>query len=393
MNQYSKHILFLPAWYPHKNDSMTGLFVKNHAKAISLYHKVTVIHALQDTALQKRFEIEQTDKNGFTEILIYYKKNTLPIPLINTILRIFRFRKAIYLGIKQIENKQQIPDIIHVHILTRYGIMGYLLSKRWKIPFVITEHWSRYLPERNTYKGLLRKLITKKIVRKASAVMPVSKILMQAMQYHHLYNSVYKVIPNTVNTSIFVPFTEDKSSPPFRFIHVSCFDNAIKNITGIIDAYKLLLKTEHSVELILAGDGPDYDMVKKYAAETGLASKITFTGLLEEKALANVIAKSNSMVIFSNFETFSVVAAESLSCSVPVIATRVGAIPELINEERGILIEPGNIKLLYNAMCQMIHNYPHYNLEKIRTFAVQKFSVQVVAKQFDSIYNQILGNV
>jgi hypothetical protein len=82
-------------------------------------------------------------------------------------------------------------DLIHVHVLTRLGLLALLLKRSSGIPFLITEHWSRYLSYVGTYKGIFRKYLTRKVVKNASAVTTPTVNLQNAMQAHGLKNSNY----------------------------------------------------------------------------------------------------------------------------------------------------------------------------------------------------------
>ena len=105
-------------------------------------------------------------------------------------------------GIKRIEKRGKL-DLVHLHILTRMGLLAWITSvtRRWR--YVVTEHWSRYLPSVNIYAGGLRKLLTKWVVKRAQVMMPVTSNLKEAMESHGLYNSNYQIVPNVVDDIFF----------------------------------------------------------------------------------------------------------------------------------------------------------------------------------------------
>ncbi|MBO5810461.1 MAG: glycosyltransferase, partial [Bacteroidales bacterium] len=168
MNKERKHIVFLARWYPHRYDPMFGLFVQRHAEAAALFNDITVVYChayerLQDyktTRLQaKKFEIVRTNENNVDTIRVYYNKPK------NKILSLIRFYRANMKALKLCKK----TDLIHVHILTRLGVIAWIQKKLHKTPYIITEHWSRYLPG-NDFGGFLRKLFTKIVVRNAETV-------------------------------------------------------------------------------------------------------------------------------------------------------------------------------------------------------------------------------
>ncbi len=393
MNQSGLHILFLPAWYPYDDDPMSGLFVQNHARAVAKFQKVTIVHAQPQENITGKFRMEVSEENGFPEILIYFRKIKGNFPLLTPFRKMYRLRRAICKGVEYLEKQYGKPTIIHAHILTRYGVFAYFLSKRWKIPFVVTEHWSRYLPVRNEFKGFWRKMATRKVVKHAAAILPVTQNLAEGMQVHKLKNPNYRVVPNVVDTDLFIPVSEKPPKDIFRFVHISCIDNRAKNVEGLLDTVKLFSEEKGNFHLTIIGDGPDLEQVKNYVVEKEVASFVTFTGILRDRDLVMEIQRNHCLMMFSNFENMPVVINESFACGLPVIATDVGGISEHITSERGILVKPGDKQGLKDAMLTMMENYDKYNFPAIRQYAVENFSYQRVGEQLNQIYLEVLSDV
>ena len=175
MDSERKHIVFLARWYPHRYDPMLGLFVQRHAEAAALYNDVSVIYVHADENICQKFDIVDETVNNVRTIRVYYRKSW------SKIISLLRFFKANNKALKMLPK----PDIIHVHILTRLGLVALRQKRLHGTPYIITEHWSRYLPG-NDFSGLLRKKLTKTVVRHASAVTTVTDILAKAMQSHGL---------------------------------------------------------------------------------------------------------------------------------------------------------------------------------------------------------------
>jgi hypothetical protein len=178
-------VLFLPRWYPNRYDPMPGLFIERHARSVSGYVDVAVLYIHQDYKLKgKRIEIEKFRDDELLQVKIYYKPFRPSIPIINPLLNLCRFIKYHYRGLKIIKQEFGLPDLIHVNVLTRLGMLALLFKWMSGTPYVITEHWTRYLPQMENFKGLLRKAVTSQVVRNASAVMPVTENLRKAMESH-----------------------------------------------------------------------------------------------------------------------------------------------------------------------------------------------------------------
>jgi len=276
-----------------------------------------------------------------------------------------------------------------VHILTRAAFPAIWMQLTKGIPYIITEHWSRYLPvnvARNAYSGFLRKLFTRFAVSRARAVTTVTVNLAEAMKLLGLKNE-YHVTPNVVNIHDFKP-DETKSTPLIkRLVHVSCFDEPAKNIKGIINAVQKIALSRNDFLLEIIGDGKDYNDVQKHAEKTGLInSRIYFTGLLTGNLLEEKMRAADALVMFSNYENLPCTIIESLSCGVPVISTDVGGIREHLHNDFGILIEQGNEIALIAAINEMLDNPGKFNSQEMRKYSEAHFSMEAIGNLFNSLY-------
>jgi len=382
-------VLFLSQWYPHRNDPMLGLFVQKHAEAVSLHCDVKVLYVQSDENIDD-FEMTDRTQNNLRELIVYYPiSKQKPFSKFNNIINYYI---AYWKGYKKIYSEGFKPDIIHVNILTRTAFVAYMLKICKGIPYIITEHWSRYLPDRNSFKGAFRKLLTRLVVKNAKAILPVSENLRQAMLAHKLLNNNYIVVNNVVDNFFF------SESPTVhrtkkRIIHVSCFDEEAKNVKGIIRATYELSKKRQDFELMLVGTGVDFQNVRQYTDTFNFPKGIIhFLGEKTSEEVANWIQNSDFFVLFSNFENSPVVISESLVCGKPVISSNVGGTPELINDSNGILINAGNEDELLNGMNYLLDNFQNYDSEIIKADAKDKFSYENIGMQLTTIYkNSISG--
>ena len=416
MNEERKHIVFLARWYPHRYDPMFGLFVQRHAEAAALFNDITVVYCQQvnkstsqqvaesqsrdvstipmnnkqdivDASMhynKKRFEIVRTLENNVDTIRIYYKKPK------NKILSLLRFYRAnmigLRLGRKDGRGEPRPYDLIHVHILTRLGVIAWIQKLLHKTPYIITEHWSRYLPG-NDFGGFMRKLATKIVVRDAELVTTVTDNLAKAMQNHGLKNDNYVVLPNVVNLDMF-HISEKKNNTPCKIIHVSCFEDKSKNISGLLESLKIVEQKGIDFQCTLIGEGMDFDLMKAKAEELQLINKVSFTGLLEGQKLADELSSGDFLVLSSNYENMPVVILEALASGLPVVSTNVGGIKEMIDETKGILVEPRNKEALAEAIIKMIETHNDYDPNYLRKSVIEKYGYESVGKFLDSIYNK-----
>lgn len=368
-------VLFLARWYPHRYDPMFGLFVQRHAEAAALYNDITVVYVHPDEHAQQRFEIERCRENNVDTIRVYYRKS-------NRILSALRYFKACRKGMKLAGT----PDLIHVHVLTRMGLVAYLQDRFHHIPYLITEHWSRYLPG-NSFKGILRKWATRLVVRNARMVTTVTDNLAQAMQAHGLLNPNYVTLPNVVDTDLFKLQAHHNSIP--RIIHISCFEDQSKNISGLLEALKILKEKGVAYQAVLIGEGMDFDAMKKKAESLQLGEHIRFTGLLQGQALADELASGDFLVLSSHYENMPVVILEALACGLPVVSTRVGGIAEILDESNGILVPARDSQALAEAMEQCCATHQRYPSDVLRNRIIGRYSYPAVGKLLDSWYRQV----
>lgn len=419
MNKERKHIVFLARWYPHRYDPMFGLFVQRHAEAAALFNDITVIYCQQiesqsrkvaksqsrdasitpekneqyviDTSNHKKFEIVRTLENNVDTIRVYYKKPK------NKILSLIRFYRANMMALKIGRDKSRPYDLIHVHILTRLGVIAWMQKLLHKTPYIITEHWSRYLPG-NDFNGFLRKFFTKIIVRNAKSVTTVTENLANAMKAHGLKNDNYVTLPNVVNLDMFhiskkntdtsshVTICEDATSHVPTIIHISCFEDKSKNISGLLESLKIVDEKGIDFQCTLIGEGMDFEMMKQKAESLQLINKVSFTGLLEGQALADELSSGDFLVLSSNYENMPVVILEALASGLPVVSTNVGGIKEMIDETKGILVEPRNQEALAEAIIKMIETYKNYNATYLRNSVIEKYGYESVGRFLDKMY-------
>ena len=368
-------IVFLARWYPHKYDPMFGLFVQRHAEAAALYDDITVIYVHPDENAETTYDIERTKENSVDTIRIYYKKK-------GRISSAWRYFWSCVKGLKLAGKR----DLIHVHVLTRMGFIAHWQKYLNGTPYIITEHWSRYLPG-NDYSGILRKWWTKRIVRRAAMVTTVSEVLAQAMQSHGLKNRRYRILPNVVDTNLFKPIPHHNDIP--KIVHVSCFEEKSKNISGLLRALKIIKERGIPYQAVLIGEGMDLEAMKKKALDLGLSDRVRFTGLLQGQELVDELATGDFFVLPSHYETGGTVLLEAMACGLPVVATKVGALPEIVNDSNGILVAPNDANALTDAMEKCCHSYGDYDQESLRKQVVEKYSNERIGELIHQLYSSL----
>ncbi len=384
------HILYLPRWYPHRYDPMMGLFIERHGKSVSAHVDVSVLYVHADDELHgKPYEIIRSEE-GLFSIHIYFRKSTLKPAILANLINLFRFINSHRRGFRIIRKQRRKANVVHVHVLTRLGVIALINKIITKTPYVITEHWTRYLPTTDTYHGTLRKFMTRIVVQNASAVMPVTANLRDAMIDNKLVNDNYVVIPNVVNIGMFTPKFDRQIPEKKKLVHLSCFTDKQKNISGILRVMKKLSKKRDDFELTFIGDGEDFAEMKAISDKLGLTDNVVkFAGLKENDELAAMLSDADLMIMFSYFENLPVVILESYASGVPVVSTRVGGIHEHLNDDLGKLTQAGDEDEFLQTLDEVLDNPGKYNRKKIRKYAEDHFGEDVIGKSLYEVYESV----
>jgi glycosyltransferase involved in cell wall biosynthesis len=385
-----KKILWLASWYPNKLAPFDGDFIQRHARAAALYNDIHLIYVVGDGKgiIQSNVQEDLHQSQNLEEQVIYFRRSNT---FTGRMLAHYRWASHFKKAVKKYMASHGKPDIVHVHVGMKSGMIALWIKNRYKIPFVVTEHWGIFndvVDDGYSSKPAWFKKYTQRIFREAIKFISVSKYLAVGIN-HFVSVKPYEIIPNTVDTKLF--FYNATGKGIFRFIHVSNMV-PLKNVEGILRAVKILSESNSEFEIVMVGDAGT--AIRKYAEELGLLGKfVLFRGEISYAQVAREMQQSNAMILFSNMENSPCVIGEALCCGLPVIATNVGGIPELLDEANGVQVEPKNYLALANAMEQMIINYASYKGEKIAEDAKDRYSYSTIGKEIDEVYNSVLEEI
>ena len=372
-------ILFLPRWYPSKTDPMPGLFIKRHEEVASHFADVAVLAIIPSKDLSE-IEIEKRD-HRFT-LLYYFKQGHTGSLFINKLINQYRWLYALLNGYRIVRKEMKGFDLLHVNVLTRLGVFALLISYIENTPYVITEHWTRYL--NGGFNGKLRRAMTRLVVRKSQKVSTVTDDLWKAMQSYGMVNSNHMVLQNVAEDFYFNSVNVINQK---RFVHISCFTDRSKNISGLLRVLARMSRSGVDFECVLVGEGEDLEMLQTYAVELGLESPLVqFKGLLTGEALVKAMRSASFLVLFSNYENMPVVINEAFAVGIPVIATNTGGISEHVKEWNGRLVKPQDEDALFSTIRSFIEKDHDFDAEKIKDYAELWFGSSAVEKQLKELY-------
>jgi glycosyltransferase involved in cell wall biosynthesis len=378
-----KKILWLCSWYPGKTAPFNGDFIQRHARAAAIFDDIYVIHIIgDDSGIIKQKERLIIESPGLTEHIVYYPKSkSFPGRLLSGFKWLFIYKQAIRRYIITYGK----PDVVHVTIPVKAGIPGIWMKKRYSIPLVVTEHYGIYNDFTGDESFIKRspffKTITKRTIRQADKFISASKYLAEGVN-RLVMPKEYEIVLNAVDSDLF--FYKAKDHSIFRFIHVSNMVG-LKNVEGILEAYKLFIQNGGIAELVLVGG--DDALIKRKARELELPGNlIIFRGEVPYDRVASEMQQSDCLILFSNIENSPCVIGEALCCGLPVIATEVGGIPELLDAAFSLLVKPKDTEQLADAMHKMMKKSDKIKREKVAADAKNKFSYPVIGKKLSEIY-------
>jgi glycosyltransferase involved in cell wall biosynthesis len=380
-------VLTLCSWYPNSNNPTLGNFVKKHAEAASRYNDVVCLSIFPSTQ-EKSIRLEKTNGEAFSEIVAYYPKSNSKIKLWNSFRNFLSHRKAFKIGYQQVESIFGQPDIVHLNITYPLGVWALHLKRKKNIPYVVTENSTGlHVGSDHTYPMHVLALC-KRILKGASVLLPVSEDLKGYMKKLSP-NSKFEIISNVVDEDVFKYNEQPKTESQKTFIHISTGLDVHKNISGILSTLSRITKYRKDFHLQIVSDG-DVDYAKKLVNSLNLADIVTFYPTKSTSEIAEMIEQSSALLLFSNYENFPCVIAESLMLGKPVISTNVNGIPEHVHSTNGLLMAKGDENELEKAICKFLDNEIVFNSNEVHSYAFKHFSYQEVGKSFDRVYRQVL---
>lgn len=348
-------VLYLSAWYPTSRDAMAGLFVQKHAQAVGMQGAdVRVIYS------------EERGIRWWIDMLRQWK---------------------------ELKNEWGLPDVVQMNVLDKNGIIAQWLYHCYHIPYIIIEHWSGYLPANFSFRGGWHGALMRHVAGQAACILPVSQMLEGAMKQCGIRNAHWQRIHNVVDDFFYAPVDVSELSAKregiFRWLHVSCFDEKAKNIQGMLRAARQLADQRQDFEIIIVGTGVDFQQVQQYALSLHFPEgMLHFTGEQPPIMVAQWMQSSDAFLFFSRYENAPVVLSECLATGLPVVSSNAGGIPEMINEECGILVPSANEEALSQAMLSMMEHRGDYPAQRIRLYG-QKYAASHVGQQLMHLYTLV----
>ncbi len=198
-----------------------------------------------------------------------------------------------------------------------------------------------------------------------------------------------EVIPNFVDLEFFSPKQGIWCEGPVA-VHVSNF-RPVKQVPWLVRAFAMALQGRDAT-LILVGDGPDQPEARQLAERLGIQDKVRFLGVRD--ALPQLLGPAHVYCSSSSEESFGLSALEAMACGTPVVSTRVGGVPEVVEDGvSGFLTELGDLEAYADALARLLFD-PELSRRMgaaARQTAIDRFDRVRVTAQYEAMYRRLLA--
>ena len=288
-------------------------------------------------------------------------------------------------------------DLLHVHYAIPHSISAILaresIKPRRDLPIVTTLHGTDI-----TLVGADRSYlpITRYGIAQSDGVTAVSRFLKEATIQMFDYDEI-EVIPNFISADQYArhenSVLRDELAPNNEklMVHVSNF----RPVKRPIDCVEILGKTLQkgvTARLIMVGDGPERSAAHHRAKQLGINDQVSFVG--KQANITDYLAIADVFLLPSEQESFGLAALEAMACEVPVIASRVGGIPEVVTDGvDGCLSDMGNVEKMSDDAVKLLTDEDLRRAfgKKARESAVSRYSTDLVIPKYIQFYEKVLN--
>jgi glycosyltransferase involved in cell wall biosynthesis len=366
-------VLFLTTSFPSAEEPAPGVFVLEHARAVAPHADVAVLH------LDRRHDVRgiSVAQDADAELPTWRAR----YPYRPTPLSIGAHVAAGIAGFRAVRRSGFEPDLVHAHFFLS-ALPAALLPK----PMVETEHWTAFLPEDPATLGPALKLAARLVLRRARTVMPVSESLAAAMR-HAGIRGPFRVVPNAVDTSLFTPGAGGGGA---QLVSVGLLQHQ-KGMDVLLRAFAQVREQRSDAVLDIVGDGPERATYEVLARILGIDGAVTFHGFRPKTEVASILAGSDLFVLASRFDNNPCVLIEAQAAGLPIVATSVGGIPEIV-DGYGLLAEREDAEDVAARILEALGALDGYDRGAIAAHARECYSNERVGAEIAAVYAEALAS-
>lgn len=383
-------VIWLASWYPTEEHPLPGDFIERHAKAVSLYVPVHVIHVsrIHDKNNRSGIDIKQYKDYPWLKSEIYSYR----LPKLLGIDLAISYCYSLLLYIKRVKafiRESGKPPLIHVHITLRCGLAALYFKWVYKIPFIVSEHNGALLSGSEQYTGRIgfgTLQLMRLVLKNASVVTAVSEALRNGIIERFIVKRSF-VVPNVVDTSIFRLPDKKPGNNRKTFLHVSTI-SPMKNVDLILEAFSLV-KSKYGYDFCFKIIGPEAPLFKQMAGESGIGDSVQWLPETDQHGVAREMQNADAIILYSSYESFGCVNIEANASGTPVIVSDIPAFREYLTDGFNAIFVPlNNIEKLAEEIANFIKGKRLFNSGLIASKATD-FSFANVGKIFYRVYKEL----
>jgi glycosyltransferase involved in cell wall biosynthesis len=306
---------------------------------------------------------------------------------------LYFFSPGLYRALKKLRS----ADVVHVHNYQDFCALAAVCAKRnYQKPLIFTPHFHPAGANelRTMGKKLYASLVGRHIFENSDAVIAVSNYERHLLsETFHFNEQRITYVPNGINAKNCMYVARGIDSPKKSILYVGRLEE-YKGVQYLISAFPKVREKEKDAQLLIVGVGSHKKKLVSLAESLGVRNDVHFLGNVSDVDLANLYSTSSLFVMPSEYEAFCIAMVEAMACGLPVIATRVGGMAELIGKDkRGFLIDyPPDIGQLAEMELNLLDNSNLSNKigHAARDYALKAFSWRSVARKVLDIYSVLI---
>jgi glycosyltransferase involved in cell wall biosynthesis len=237
-------------------------------------------------------------------------------------------------------------------------------------------------------QGWLGGCLTRQVLNGCDRIVSVSQALAQAVGRLRIAPASIVVIPDGVDVAQFRPALQPRQP---EIVYVGSLIKR-KGLPYLLEAMVQVVRELPALRLTIVGDGPERAALESTAVKLGLSECVTFAGLQSADGVRQAMQRAMAFVLPSVEEGLGVVLLEALACGTPIVASRVGGIPEVVTAGVGRLVPPADPPALAQVLIQMLHDeasWPEMS-RNARRRAEDQYDWSKVAARMIGLYRTLL---
>jgi glycosyltransferase involved in cell wall biosynthesis len=348
------------------------LFCREQARAAALRNDVRVL-AFTPEPMSGRALFRTWPDHGEpvpTQRLVYRRPALRPAAMVTQLIGM----RAVLRGLARAGWR---PEVIHAHVFEA-GFPAVLLGRRLGCPVVVSEHFTAF--QRGLVRGADLRL-ARFCFRHADLVCPVSEDLRRQLEAVEPRGR-YRVVPNVVDTTLFHRGPRPPGGP-LRLLNVASLAEK-KRHGDLLEALARLRARGTDAVLDVVGEG---ELRPQLEAQAGPG--VRFLGSRSPGEIAERMRAADIFVLPSRFENLPVVLLEAMASGLPVVATAVGGVPEIVDERAGLLVPPEDPERLAAGIESVAGRLAGFDRAALARRAAERYGMDAVGRTWDAIYAEL----